>query len=85
MAEIAEMAAHSPIFAEQIKISVISVFSVGLIKKIFFFPRILSKLVNALRQCSTFANEIRTSFPWDLWSIQTIRMKCSDYLNDSSR
>ena len=66
-------------------ISVISVISVGLIKKIFFFPRILSKLVNAPLKCSNFANEIRTSFPWDLWSIQTIRMNRSDYLNEPSK
>ena len=51
----------------------ISAISVGLIKKInYFFPRILSKLVNAPRRCSNFANEIRTSFPWDLWSIEII-------------
>ena len=57
----------------------------GTYKKIIFCVSNLSKLVNAPRRCSNFANEIRTSFPWDLWSIQTIRMNHSDYLNNSSK
>jgi len=45
----------------------------------------LSELVNASLKCSNFANEIRTSFPWDLWSIETIRMNRSAYLNEPSK
>ena len=56
----------------------------NLIKRIFFWRK-RPERDNALRQCSTFAKEIRTSFPWDLWSIQTIRMNRSDYLNEPSK
>ena len=44
----------------------------GTYKKIIFCVSNLSKLVNAPRRFSNFANEIRTSFPWDLWSIEII-------------
>lgn len=56
----------------------------NLIKRIFFWRK-RPERDKTLSKCSTFAKEIRTSFPWDLWSIQTIRMNRSDYLNEPSK